>query len=365
MHPGKTGSMQSKFWKNRKVFLTGHTGFKGGWMSLWLQSLGAELTGYSLEPVTKNNLFTITEIGKNMNSIIGDIRDLESITKHMKECAPEIVIHMAAQPLVRDSYVNPIKTYSTNLMGTINLFEAARETENVKVVINITSDKCYENYETTHSFKETDPMGGFDPYSNSKGCSELITSSYRNSFFKDGGFDNSKEIAIASVRAGNVIGGGDWSKDRLVPDILNSFEKNKAVTIRNPNAIRPWQHVLEPIGGYLSLAEKLYTKGNQFSEGWNFGPKHDGVKTVEWIVQYMRKSWGNQPEYIHDIGDNPHEAKLLMLDISKAEKKLGWTPKLSIEEAIDNVISWHKEFLNSSDMRSISLEQIKNYINKE
>ena len=365
MLPGRTGRVSNNFWKNKKVFLTGHTGFKGGWMSIWLQILGAEVIGYSLEPSTKRNFFDVARVGQNMHSIIGDIRDADKLSQRIKACSPEIVFHMAAQPLVRESYLNPMETYSTNIMGTLNLFEAVRSCDSVRAVVNITSDKCYQNNETFQAYKETDPMGGYDPYSNSKGCAELITSSYRDSFFYEGGFNSSRNVAIASVRAGNVIGGGDWSKDRLIPDILESFEKNMPVVIRNPNSIRPWQHVLEPLGGYLKLAERLYVDGNKFSTGWNFGPTKDCARTVEWIVEYMRKTWGNQPEYILDANDNPHEANLLLLDITKAKELLGWKPKLNIEQAIEKIIVWHKEYLHASDMHIKSQEEIKEFITQE
>tara|TARA_X000000950_G_C13913216_1_gene659813 strand:+ start:4528 stop:5598 length:1071 start_codon:yes stop_codon:yes gene_type:complete len=350
------------FWENKKVFLTGHTGFKGGWTSLWLQSQGAKVTGFSLNPNTKKNFFEIAEVSKNMESFIGDIRDGDLLEKKMLSAKPDIVIHMAAQPLVRESYLNPVETYQTNVIGTINVFEAIRKTDSVSTVLNVTSDKCYENKEISYSYNELDPMGGHDPYSNSKGCAELISSAYRRSFFQNGGFDNSKSVGLASVRAGNVIGGGDWSRDRLVPDILKSCENKTPLVLRNPNSIRPWQFILEPIGGYLLLCEKLFRDDDRFSGGWNFGPIERDTKTVQWIVNYFLKKSVNKFEYILSDEENPHEANLLTLDISKAKNQLDWKPKLNLSKALDNVISWQKALLDGKNMNEFSLSQIENYL---
>ena len=269
--------MNPAFWKGKRILLTGHTGFKGSWLSLWLQSMGAPVVGYALAPPTNPSLFEVAEVGRGMTSVIGDIRDLEHLCAVFAEHKPEIVIHMAAQPLVRYSYIEPVETYSTNVMGTVNLLEAVRGTDSVKAVVNVTSDKCYENREWVWNYRENEAMGGYDPYSNSKGCAELVTAAYRNSYFHS---EKYKEhgVALASGRAGNVIGGGDWAGDRLIPDIMRAITQNLAVNIRNPHAIRPWQHVLEPLSGYLMLAQKLYEEGAAYAEGWNFGPSDEDAQ---------------------------------------------------------------------------------------
>ena len=349
-------TMNRNFWKDKKVFITGHTGFKGAWLSLWLQDCGAILTGYALAPNTKPNLFEAALVSDGMESIIGDIRDLEKITKAISDCSPDIVIHMAAQPLVRLSYRNPVDTYSINVMGTVNLFEAVRNTASVKAVINVTTDKCYENKEWIWGYRENEPMGGHDPYSNSKGCSELVTSAYRESFFNYSG-----SAKIASARAGNVIGGGDWAEDRLIPDIFKSFENNDLVLIRNPSATRPWQHVLEPLSGYLTLAEKLYLHGDEFAEAWNFGPEDRDVMPVRAIIEYLTKQWGNNASWVHDESEQPHEAQLLKLDISKANKSLEWAPKWSLFKALDSIVEWHQNWIDGSDIKKITLKQIHEY----
>lgn len=348
--------MNKSFWKDKKVFLTGHTGFKGSWLSLWLQSCGSILMGYSLAPNTKLNLFELALVADGMNSEIGDVRDLERLKKTMKYFSPEIVIHMAAQPLVRTSYKDPVDTYSTNVMGTVNLLESVRNINSVKAVVNVTSDKCYENNERILGYREDEPMGGKDPYSNSKGCSELVTKAFRNSFFCDLG--NAK---IASVRAGNVIGGGDWAEDRLIPDIFKSFQEKKPVLIRNPDAIRPWQHVLDPLSGYLLLLERLYIEGNKFADGWNFGPMNDDVKPVNEIVEYLIEKWGHKEGYIKDFSVQPHEAQLLRLDISKAKDKLGWEPKWDLYKSLDSIVDWYDALLNNKDIRALTLNQINQF----
>ncbi|MEQ1665850.1 MAG: CDP-glucose 4,6-dehydratase, partial [Bdellovibrionales bacterium] len=327
--------MVSSFWNNKKVFLTGHTGFKGSWMSLWLLKSGAKLTGYSLGLPTEPSLFDELKIANDMNSIFADVRNLDQLTKSIKEAEPEIIIHMAAQPLVRYSYQAPVETYMTNVMGTVHLFEAARAAGSVKAVLNVTSDKCYENQEREAGYQEHEPMGGYDPYSNSKGCSELVTSAYRRSFFEK------ENINLGSGRAGNVIGGGDWSNDRLVPDIVRAVLKNETLVIRNPRATRPWQHVLEPVGGYLHLAEKLYSEGKPFAEGFNFGPSKADHCDVENIILKMNKFWNNKIKYeIVKSDKNPHEAHLLSLDCSKAEKVLGWKPKWNLDQALKMTVDW-------------------------
>lgn len=356
----ETVGMNESFWRGRKVFITGHTGFKGSWLSLWLQSLGAELTGYSLEPPTNPSNFNIANVGQGMTSLIGDIRDGESLMRAMKRASPEIVIHMAAQPLVRYSYDHPVETYSTNVMGTVHLLEAVRATGTVRSVVVVTSDKCYENNEWVWGYRENEPMGGYDPYSNSKGCSELVVSSYRSSYFNPAAYEK-HGVAMASARAGNVIGGGDWAGDRLIPDILRAVEANQSVVIRNPNAIRPWQHVLEPLMGYLVLAEKLYEKGVEFAEGWNFGPNEADAKPVGWIVEKITKQWGDGASWVADGQVHLHEANYLKLDCSKAKNQMGWRPRWSLETAIDNIIIWHRAYLSGEDMHKNTINQIDIY----
>lgn len=344
-----------EFWRGKRVLLTGHSGFKGSWLSLWLQSMGAELKGLALDPPTNPSLFVEAKVAQGMVSQIGDIRDYDTVLKAVDEFKPEIVIHMAAQPLVRYSYKNPIETYATNVMGTVHLLEAIRQTGTAKVVVNVTTDKCYENKEWVWGYREDEPMGGFDPYSSSKGCSELVTSAYRRSYFKETG------IALASARAGNVIGGGDWAEDRLVPDILRAFENNQPVVIRNPNSTRPWQHVLEPLSGYLTLAEKLWHEPNAYAEGWNFGPKDEDAKPVGWIVERIAAKWGDANWRI-DGGDHPHEANYLKLDISKARQRLSWAPRWSLDTALNKIVEWHQGWLAKADIHALSLVQINQYI---
>ncbi|MBC7620515.1 MAG: CDP-glucose 4,6-dehydratase [Candidatus Saccharibacteria bacterium] len=344
------------FWHGKRVFLTGHTGFKGSWLSLWLQSLGAQVHGLALEPPTSPNLFTVAHVAAGMAShTIGDIRDLATVQRAMQAAQPDIVIHMAAQPLVRLSYAEPVETYATNVMGTVHVLEAARCTPNVKAIVVVTTDKCYENKEWAWGYRENEPMGGHDPYSNSKGCAELVTSAYRNSFLQSSG------ISVASARAGNVIGGGDWAADRLVPDILRAFEQNQPVTIRNPHSTRPWQHVLEPLSGYLTLAQRLYTHGQSFAEGWNFGPQDDDAKPVQWIVEHMVKSWGYGASWQQDGGTHPHEANYLKLDISKAKARLGWQPRWPLAAALELITTWHQAYLTEDDMKKLCLAQIQQY----
>ncbi len=352
--------VNQKFWQGKRVLLTGHTGFKGSWLSLWLQSMGAHVVGYALAPSTTPNLFDVAEIGNNMTSIIGDIRDLEHLRAVFNEHKPEIVFHMAAQALVRYSYTEPVETYSTNVMGTVNLLEAVRSTDSVKTVVNITSDKCYENREWTWGYRENEAMGGYDPYSNSKGCAELVTAGYRNSYFHP---EKYKEhgVALASGRAGNVIGGGDWADDRLIPDIVRAMTQRNSVNIRNPNAIRPWQHVLEPLSGYLLLAQKLYEEGAGYAEGWNFGPNDDDAKPVQWIVERLTNIWGEGAGWVLDGGDHPHEAHYLKLDCSKAKARLSWQPRWTLAETIEKICVWHKAHLASADMQAMCLHQIKQY----
>jgi CDP-glucose 4,6-dehydratase len=352
--------MNVEFWRDKKVFLTGHTGFKGSWLCLWLQQLGAQVTGYALQPPTDPSLFEVANVAQGMTSIIGDIRDGEALAKAMRDAAPDIVIHMAAQPLVRYSYVNPVETYSTNVMGTVHLLEAVRQTPSVRAVVNVTSDKCYDNKEWVWGYRENEPMGGFDPYSNSKGCAELVASAYRNSFFNPAKY-NEHKVALASVRAGNVIGGGDWAADRLIPDILRAISDGKPVVIRSPHAIRPWQHVLEPLSGYLLLAEKLYTQGVDYAEGWNFGPNDEDAKPVQWIVERLTEQWGDGASWQLDGGDHPHEAHYLKLDCSKARMRIDWQPRWQLARTLEMIVAWQRAWLAKEDMRTFTLKQIKQY----
>ena len=344
------------FWQGKRVFLTGHTGFKGSWLSLWLVSLGAEVKGYALNPSTSPSLFNEAKINSIVDSQIGDIRDQNMLHKSMIEFNPDILIHMAAQPLVRYSYDAPIETYEVNVIGTAKVLEVARSCPNLKAIVNITTDKCYENDERSQGYKEDDPMGGYDPYSSSKGCAELVTSAYRRSFFQDLG------IGLASVRAGNVIGGGDWADDRLIPDILKSFERNKTVMIRNPKAVRPWQHVLEPLSGYLILAQNLYINPGNFSEGWNFGPNEKDVKSVDWILDKISAKWPYS-SWKSDQSFSPHEAGFLKLDISKAKSRLSWKPVWGLSYTLEKIIDWHQSWLSEEDMQMVCLKEIKEYMN--
>lgn len=352
--------MNPNFWHGKRVLVTGHTGFKGSWLSLWLQSLDAQVTGYALEPSTKPSLFDIAEVGQGMTSVIGDICDLSKLRDVFEQHRPEIVFHMAAQPLVRYSYLNPVETYATNVMGTVHLLESARHTMGVKAVVNITTDKCYENREWEWGYRENEPMGGFDPYSNSKACAELVCSAFRSSFFNANAYTQ-HGLATATVRAGNVIGGGDWAQDRLIPDILTSFEQGRKVDIRKPRAIRPWQHVMEPLRGYLNLAEQLFEHGPSFGEAWNFGPNDEDAKSVGWIVEQMAKIWGPDAKWQIDTRNHPHEAHYLKLDISKARSRLNWHPALRLQDALGLIIDWSKQHRSGANMREFTLSQIQAY----
>jgi CDP-glucose 4,6-dehydratase len=343
------------FWHGKRVLVTGHTGFKGSWLTLWLSSMGAEVSGYALAPPTTPSVFTELGLAHGIGSVVADVRDAQRLKDALVAAEPDIVLHLAAQPLVRHSYADPVGTYATNVLGTVHLLEAVRGCPGVRVVVNVTSDKSYENREWEWGYRETDPMGGHDPYSSSKGCSELITAAYRSSFFRDGA------TALASARAGNVIGGGDWAEDRLVPDILRAFAGGAKAEIRNPDAIRPWQHILEPLSGYLALAERLWHDGAAYAEAWNFGPFDADARRVSWIADALAREWGDDAAWVADERQHPHEATYLKLDISKAQQRLGWRPRWSLEEALGRVVAWHRAWLAGDDVRALSLQQIDDY----
>jgi CDP-glucose 4,6-dehydratase len=356
----KLAHVDSAFWKNKKVFLTGHTGFKGSWLSIWLASMGAKVTGYALAPNTTPNLFDVLAIDSLIEkSHITDIRDLTSLQKAISEAKPDVVIHMAAQPLVRYSYANPVETYATNVMGTVHLLESTRTVDSVHATVVVTTDKCYDNKEWVWGYRENEPMGGFDPYSNSKGCAELVTSAYRQSYFSSSNSMNK----VASARAGNVIGGGDWSEDRLIPDAIKAFEANLSLMIRNPLATRPWQHVLEPLSGYLILAQALYEQGSAFASAWNFGPHDEDNRSVQEVVELVISQWGDSAGWKKEGSEQPHEANLLKLDCSKAHAQLGWAPKWDLETATQKIVEWQKAFQAKESMQEVSLAQINQYMN--
>lgn len=343
------------FWRGRRVFVTGHTGFKGSWLCLWLQRLGAEVTGYALAPATQPSLFEVASVDRDMRSVIGDIRDADALNRAMGASRPEIVIHMAAQALVRESYVTPVETYSVNVVGTAQVLDGVRACPSVRAVVSVTTDKCYENREWHWGYRETDRLGGHDPYSSSKAGAELVTAAYRSSFFA------AAETAVASARAGNVIGGGDWSRDRLIPDILAAIEAGRAVRIRYPDAIRPWQHVLEPLSGYLALAERLCADdGRAYAEAWNFGPADDDARPVRWIVEQMLERWGSGSWTI-EAQPQPHEATYLKLDCSKAHARLAWRPRWALADALGAIVDWQRAHQRGEEMREVTLAQIARF----
>lgn len=357
--------MRREFWRGKRVFVTGHTGFKGAWLSLMLQEFGARVTGYSLPPPSKPSLFELAHVAGGMTSWEGDIRDAGTLARRMREAEPEVVIHMAAQSLVRRSYVEPVETYATNVMGTVHVLDALRGCDTARAAVVVTSDKCYENREWVWPYRENEPMGGHDPYSNSKGCAELVTSAFRSSYFPPERFTE-HHLALASARAGNVIGGGDWAADRLIPDILRSFEKGERVVIRSPAAVRPWQHVLEPLSGYLLLAERLYESGPEFSGGWNFGPSSEDARPVLSIVEKIAGLWGGEAQWCIDSGPRPHEAHLLRLDISKAVSELAWRPRWKLDTALERIVDWHRAYMaRPDDVRSCTIAQVKEFENSE
>ena len=346
-------------WTGKRIFVTGHTGFKGSWLALWLASAGARVTGYSLAAPTEPSLFERARVREMVRHIEGDVRDLGELQAAMREARPEIVFHLAAQSLVRQSYVSPVETYATNVMGTVHVLEAARRVPGVRGIVCITSDKCYENREWVWPYRENDPMGGHDPYSNSKGCAELVISAYRKSFFEtDGATDRT---AVASARAGNVIGGGDWALERLIPDIVRALEAGARPVIRSPEALRPWQHVLDALGGYLLIAEQFLAGRTEFAQAWNFGPSDDDVRPVRWIVEHMSTLWGAKQGWEHSTAPQPHEARVLKLDSAKARGDLGWRPLMNLETALSRVVEWHRAIAQNGDARAICLDQIERY----
>lgn len=349
-------NVSDRFWKGKKVFITGHTGFKGSWLSFWLYQMGANVTGYALEPPTHPSLFELLKLKSKIKSVHGDVRALNLLKKNIR--GSEIVFHLAAQPLVLESYKNPLETYTTNVIGTLNLLEAFRDHKTLKTIVNVTTDKCYENRENPEvAYKENEPMGGFDPYSNSKACSELVTDSYRKSFYNSG-----TKIGIATARAGNVIGGGDFAADRLIPDCIRGMMKKEKIIVRNPDSTRPWQHVLEPLSGYLMLAESLYKSPKEFSSGWNFGPKEKDAKSVRDIMDIFCKSWGSDAKYaIQKASRAPHEAGYLRLNSSKAQKNLLWKPRWNSETAVKKTVEWYKAYLEKENLLKITAAQIESY----
>lgn len=350
----------SKFWAGKRVFLTGHTGFKGGWLALWLTHLGANVRGYSLDPYSSPNIFDVVRLGDEVEDIRGDIRDGASLDHALIDFAPEVVFHLAAQPLVRLSYEDPILTYETNVIGTARVLDAVRRSNSVRAVVSVTTDKCYENKEWIWGYRETDPLGGHDPYSSSKACAEIVSAAYRQSYFPADQLSK-HGVALATARAGNVIGGGDWSHDRLIPDLVRGFLAGSPVPIRRPNAIRPWQHVLEPLGGYILLAEKLLSGNPKYATAYNFAPASDDAKPVRWIVDHMTRAWGGGASWFLDEDPSVHEAGYLKLDASRAHADLGWTPRLNLGNALDWLIIWYKAQNAGEDMRTLTLGQIKSY----
>jgi CDP-glucose 4,6-dehydratase len=347
-------------WQGKRVFLTGHTGFKGGWLALWLAKSGATVRGYALDPSTEPNLFTVAGVGRVIDDIRGDIRNSATLESAMQSFAPEVVFHMAAQPLVRLSYDDPIGTYETNVIGTAKVLDSIRRTSSVRAVVSVTTDKCYENKEWIWSYRETDPLGGYDPYSSSKACAEIVSAAYRQSYFPVAKMAEHK-VAVATARAGNVIGGGDWSADRLIPDLVRGFLAGQPVLIRRPHAIRPWQHVMEPLHGYISLAEHLLSHNPRFATAYNFGPHDDDAKPVGWIVEKMTRFWGDGASWALDQQEHVHEAGYLKLDASRAKNDLNWTPHLNLETALDWLVQWYRAWQSGADMHAFTLAQIDAY----
>jgi CDP-glucose 4,6-dehydratase len=360
MPHGKCGSMTKDFYNGKKVFLTGHTGFKGSWLSIWLNKLGADVTGFALEPPTKPSMFELCNIDEKIKSIIGDVRDRNALAEAMYEAQPDIIFHLAAQPLVRLSYENPAETFETNIMGTVNLLDAVRTCPSVRAVVVVTSDKCYENTESFWGYKETDRLGGYDPYSSSKACQEMVASAFCTSFFNAADYSKHK-LTIATARAGNVIGGGDFARDRLIPDFIRSIVDSEQLIIRNPHAVRPWQHVLEPLYGYLTLAEKIYSEGAAYSGAWNFGPDSENEKNVEWVINKIYGLWGKNKDFRVDARQNLHETNCLKLDSYKARRLLKFRTRFNIEKALEMIVEWTKAYLKGKNMYNVTITQIDEY----
>lgn len=351
-------ALNADYWRGRRVLLTGHTGFKGGWLGLWLRSLGAEVMGYSLAPIEAPNLWQTASLSQVMDGRLADLRDVAALNETLQQFRPELVLHLAAQPLVRAAYRDPVETYSTNVMGTINLLEAVRQSSDVRAVLVVTTDKCYENREWDWPYRENDPMGGHDPYSSSKACVELICSSYRRSFLAE------RDVALATARAGNVVGGGDWSAERLVPDVFRAWQKGEEVVLRYPHATRPWQHVLEPLAGYLQLAEQLLEQRQKAAMAWNFGPGPDSVVSVEALVSQLADLWPGQAPWRTESGNQPHEAGMLSLDSTQARTRLGWKPRWDLRRSLEMTVRWQQAWLSGQDMKACSLDQIAQYQNE-
>ena len=347
------------FWRGRRVFLTGHTGFKGGWLALWLQQLGAQVTGFALPAEDAAGLFLQARVADGMTSIEGDVRDLDALASALARARPEVVFHLAAQALVRDSYAQPVETYATNVMGTVHLLEAVRRQGEVRAVVNVTSDKCYDNREWPWPYRETDALGGADPYSNSKACAELVTEAYRRSFFSA-----EATAGIATARAGNVIGGGDRARDRLIPDMVSAWSRSETLVLRHPHAVRPWQYVLEPLRGYLSLAETLHARGAEFGQAWNFGPRESDARPVQWLVEHLARAWPGEARWQVQAEGHPHEAGLLRIDASKAAARLGWRPALDLQQALEQTAHWYHQQSAGADMAAVSRQQLAWYQEK-
>lgn len=347
-------------WKARRIFLTGHTGFKGSWLALWLAKLGARVRGFALDPATEPNLFTVANVGGDIEDVRGDVRNFEALNTSMVEFEPDVVFHLAAQPLVRHSYQDPLGTYATNVMGTAHMLEAVRHCPSVRSVVCVTTDKCYHNQEWVWPYRETDPLGGSDPYASSKACAEIVAAAYRHSYFSNG-CEQGSRAGIATVRAGNVIGGGDWSEDRLIPDLIRGFEDGSPVLIRRPKAIRPWQHVLEAVYGYMTLADRLIENPAQFSSAYNFGPDERDTQSVDQVATALATLWGKGAAWTHDQSSTVHETHLLRLDSSKACAELGWKPRLKLQTALEWIVAWHRNHLNGADMHMETLRQITEY----